>query len=221
MTILIIGAMENEVEALISSIGAKASDGDAFSVDKDGNKIVIAKSGVGKVNAAAVTQRLIDIYKPDRVINTGVAGGVADDIELGEIVIASKLAYHDFHPLEILERNPPFSMLFAADKILVSLAEQACEALGAKYRTGVVVSGDCFVNDNDVKSRLREEFTAECTEMEGAAIAHVCLINEVPFAVIRAVCDFANASAELINDFEQTAAHHAASITQYIINNIK
>ena len=214
MTVLIIGAMENEVEALISSFGAKSSDGNAFSVDKGGNRIVIAKSGVGKVNAAAATQKLIDTYKPDRIINTGVAGGVANDIELGEIVIASKLAYHDFHPLEI-------SRLFTADETLVSLAERACEALGAKYRTGVVVSGDCFVNDNDVKRRLREEFTAECTEMEGAAVAHVCLINDVPFAVIRAVCDFANASAELINDFEQTAAHHAASITQYIINNIK
>ena len=108
MTVLIIGAMENEVEALISSFGAKSSDGNAFSVDKGGNRIVIAKSGVGKVNAAAATQKLIDTYKPDRIINTGVAGGVANDIELGEIVIASKLAYHDFHPLEILERNPPF-----------------------------------------------------------------------------------------------------------------
>ena len=134
MTVLIIGAMENEVEALISSFGAKSSDGNAFS---------------------AATQKLIDTYKPDRIINTGVAGGVANDIELGEIVIASKLAYHDFHPLEILERNPPFSRLFTADETLVSLAERACEALGAKYRTGVVVSGDCFVNDNDVKRRLR------------------------------------------------------------------
>ena len=98
------------------------------------------------MNAAAATQKLIDTYKPDRIINTGVAGGVANDIELGEIVIASKLAYHDFHPLEILERNPPFSRLFTADETLVSLAERACEALGAKYRTGVVVSGDCFVN---------------------------------------------------------------------------
>ena len=220
MTVLIIGAMENEVEALISSFDAKPSGNGAFSVDKGGNRIVIAKSGVGKVNAAAVTQRLIDAYKPDRVINTGVAGGVADDIGLGEIVIASKLAYHDFHPLEILESYPPFSKLFTADETLVSLAEQACAALGAKYRTGVVVSGDCFVNDSDVKSRLREEFAAECTEMEGAAIAHVCLINDVPFAVIRAVCDFANESAEIINAFERTAAHHAASITQYIINNI-
>ena len=152
MTVLIIGAMENEVEALISSFGAKSSDGNAFSVDKGGNRIVIAKSGVGKVNAAAATQKLIDTYKPDRIINTGVAGGVANDIELGEIVIASKLAYHDFHPLEILERNPPFSRLFTADETLVSLAERACEALQEAVRAAY-----CMMQPPEVRERCHPQ----------------------------------------------------------------
>lgn len=220
MTALIIGAMDKEIAALVSSFGAQPDGKDVFKATKGQSTVIISVSGVGKVNAAVTTQRLIDKYSPDFVINTGVAGGIADDITLGETVIASRLTYHDFDPLDLLDRYPPFSKYFPCDAKLVALAGKACSAIGAKYREGVIVSGDCFVNDPDVKESIRSRFDAACTEMEGAAIAHTCMLNNTPFAVIRAVCDFADSSADMINDFETTAANNAASITEYIINNI-
>ncbi len=220
MTILIIGAMDKEISALSSAFNAKPDEKGNLTASVGVNKVVIATSGVGKVNAAATTQRLICQYSPDFVINTGVAGGIANDITLGETVIAKKLTYHDFNPLDILLRYPPYSTMFECDTTLTELARQACEKLNVKHRMGVVVSGDCFVNDADVKADIQNRFSADCTEMEGAAIAHTCMVNSVKFLVIRAVCDFADSTADMINAFEDTAAKTAALITEYIINNL-
>jgi len=220
MTILIIGAMDREIDALSASFGAHPDEKSILTASVDGKTIVIASSGIGKVNAAITTQRLIDIYSPDYIINTGIAGGIASGISICETVIASKLTYHDFHPLELFDRYPPYSTFFPCDDKLISLAEKACETINVKHRVGVVVSGDCFVNDNAQKADISARFAAECTEMEGAAIAHTCMINKVPFAVIRTISDFADDDAQIVNDFEKTAAATAAKITEYIINNI-
>lgn len=220
MTALIIGAMDKEIARLVSGFNAVQSDEGIYTGTVKTNTVIIAVSGVGKVNAASTTQRLIDKYSPDLVINTGVAGGIAKDISLGETVIASYLTYHDFDPLELFERYPPFSKHFTCDKRLIELAEKACDSIGAKHRTGVIVSGDCFVNDIIIKETIQNRFGAECTEMEGAAIAHTCMLNNVPFVIIRAVCDFADSSADMINSFETQAADNAAAITEYIINNL-
>ncbi len=220
MTFLIIGAMEKEISALKNKFGG-STDSNGNTVTKKGDSTVIfAVSGVGKVNAAATTQKLICTYNPDYVLNTGVAGGIASDIALGELVIGTQLTYHDFDPLELLDRYPPFNKMFGCDQKLSDLACDACDSLGVKYRKGVIVSGDCFVNDGNVKNRIQKEFAAECTEMEGAAIAHTCMLNNTKFLVIRAVCDFADSTADMINQFENIAADIAASVSEYIINNI-
>ncbi len=220
MTILIIGAMDREIDALSASFGAHPDEKGILTASAGGKSIVIAASGIGKVNAAITTQRLIDLYSPDYIINTGIAGGIASDITICETVIASKLTYHDFHPLELFDRYPPYSTFFPCDDKLISLAEKACESFDIKHRVGIVVSGDCFVNGNELKADIYERFSAACTEMEGAAIAHTCMINKVPFAVICTISDFADDNAQIVNDFEKTAAATAAKITEYIINNI-
>jgi adenosylhomocysteine nucleosidase len=121
----------------------------------------------------------------------------------------------------MLDRYPPFSQFFKADEQLVRLAEEGAAKLGAAYRTGVVASGDCFVSSSAKKKEISEKTSALCTEMEGAAIAHVCLLNGVRFAVIRSVSDFADDSAQAANDFEEKAAARASGIAEYIISALK
>lgn len=220
MTVLIIGAMDVEIQQLCKTFSAEKADENLFICDNGQDKIVISKCGVGKVNAAALTQKLICRYNPDMVINTGAAGAISGSLGICELVISSCLAYHDFTPLDLLNNYPPFTTRFKADERLIAVAEEACRKQGFPFQTGVIVSGDSFVSSNAQKQQIDERFSALCTEMEGAAVAHVCLLEKKPFLVIRSISDFADDNAETVNHNEAVAAKRAAYVTEYVIKQI-
>lgn len=218
MTTAIIGAMKIEVETLCERFNATETEKGLFVAKKDGDTVIICQCGIGKVNAAALTQRIIDKYSPDRIINTGTAGGLAEGLEIGDVIIAEKAAYHDFKPVSIVEDMFGDKYIYS-DTSLADAAKQACEKNGIPHRLGTVVTGDCFVATKQQRDDIFAEYPdALCTEMEGAAIAHVCHINQVPFVIIRAVSDFA-ADEKIFDRFASVAAEKAAVISEYIAEN--
>ena len=162
--------------------------------------------GIGKVNAAVCTQILVSEYNVSSVINVGVAGGIGKDIFPGDVVIAENLVQYDMDttafgdPVGQIPRMDTFD--FKCDEKLVETAKAACaEASDFKTFSGRIVSGDMFVASLDKIQWLEKEFQALACEMEGASIAHVCYLNNIPFVVIRSISDNANNGAHM--DFEK------------------
>ena len=226
----LIGAMDSEIAAFCRDFNAAETHIKGIHLGKYNDyEIYICVSGIGKVNAAIAAQRLVDIFGVECIINSGVAGGVNEKLKKLDIVISERLTYHDFNPLDILDRNPPYTKFFTADKPLVQKAQKGCELLNAKLEkegkdgfcahVGTIVSGDCFVSSSEKAKQLRDDFDALCTEMEGAAIAHTAYVNNLPFLIIRAISDFADEDAEnSFDSFENVAADRAAFIVKEMLS---
>ena len=225
MKIGIIAALDCEMVEFCRDFGAVESKYFGIYEGKcQEHDVYICLVGVGKVNAAANTQRLIDLFNVDYVINSGVAGCVSKKLGVCDIAISKELTYHDFKPIDILDRYAPNSSVFKADEKLIALAVEACgkiEDESFKYDTGMIITGDQFIEDSAVVAGFRKEYDALCTEMEGAAVAHVCLLNKVPFVVIRAMSDNADESADMsFNEMAQVAAKRASFVSSYIISSL-
>lgn len=225
MRIGIIAALDCEMIEFCNDFSAVESKHYGIFEGKYGSHdVYICLVGVGKVNAAANTQRLIDLYNVDYIINSGVAGCISKNLGVCDIAISKELTYHDFHPIDILDKYAPNSSVFRADEKLIQLAQEACSKInecGFKYDTGMIVTGDLFVEDSSVVEKLRADFDPLCTEMEGAAVAHVCLLNKVPFVVIRAMSDNADESADMsFNEMAAIAAKRASFVSSYIISKL-
>ena len=195
--------------------------------------VVVTKCGVGKVNAARCTQYLIDTYKVAAVINTGIGGGLAPGLKVGDAVIADGLVQHDFDVTAFgyakgylwtgKDKNKP--TIFKPDekvsKALVEAAKRIFEGTGTEVRRGIVASGDLFVADGEAKKSIFEEFGASVAEMEGASIAHVASFANVPFAVLRVVSDTADGEAAASFDtFEKETAGRSASIIEEFLRSL-
>lgn len=222
-TIGIIGAMEVEVESLkekmevirvVTKAGMQFCEGILC-----GQKAVVVRSGVGKVNAAVCTQILIDDFCVDAVINTGIAGSLKAEINIGDLVVSTDLVHHDMdavnfgYPLGQIPQMDVFS--FKADEKLAALAKEVCEEVNPEIQvfSGRVVSGDQFIADRAVKERIAGNFDGYCTEMEGAAIAQAAYLNQVPFVVLRAISDKADDSATMdYPTFEKQAILHSVRL---------
>lgn len=227
----IIGAMEEEIIVIrrkMTITETKNIASMAFYVgEMDGQKIVLVRCGIGKVNAAVCTQVLIDLFDVTYIINTGVAGGLHPDINIGDIIISSDTVEHDMdvtafgHEKGFIPRMD--KTFFEADKWLVDMAQKAAEGISGDHKVyvGRIASGDQFVSSMRVKEEIYTNFTAYCAEMEGAAIAHTCFLNQVPFVVIRAISDKADQSADInFDDFVNLAARNSSRIIEEMIKKI-
>ena len=228
----IIGAMELEVEELKSqmeevTVKEKASM-EFYAGTLEGKNVVVVRSGIGKVNAAVCTQILIDEFEAEAVINTGIAGSLNADINIGDLVISTDLVHHDMnavafgYPVGQIPQMEAFS--FRSDENLRKLAVQACRDVNPDIEVyeGRIASGDQFVADQGVKDEIIKNFDACAVEMEGAAIAQAAYLNNVPFLVVRAISDKADGSAEVdYPTFEALAVEHCVKMTLRILNQIK
>lgn len=231
MKIGIIGAMKEEVvqlkekmkiENIINIGGYEFYKGNLY--DKN---VVLVECGIGKVNAAICSTILINTFEVDKLLFTGVAGALNPNIEIGDIVIATDLVEHDFdvtsfgYEYGVIPRMKNSN--FKSDIKLVELAKSsAIEKFGKdKVWTGRIVSGDQFVASLDKIKWLREKFNGECTEMEGASVAHVCEILKKPFVIIRSISDKANKDAcTNFDDFVKIAAENSKIIIEGILKKI-
>jgi adenosylhomocysteine nucleosidase len=220
----IIGAMTVEVETLkqqLSDLKISTRAGMEFYEGVlAGCPAVVVMCGVGKVNAAMCVQILCDCYGVTHIVNTGVAGSLCAELDIGDFVISQDAMYHDFTvaPLGYEVGQVPGLPVrtFPADEMLMRAAMAAAQQVHPDHaRIGRIASGDQFVAGKEQKMQIIADTGALCTEMEGAAIAHTAWRNGVPFVVIRAISDKADDSAEMdYPTFEAIAAKRCAAVTQ-------
>lgn len=228
----IIGAMEVEVASLKSAMKVsrmlKKAQMEFLEGELEGCQAVVVRSGIGKVNAAVCTQILVDEFGVDGVINTGIAGSLKTEINIGDIVLSTDVLHHDMdatgfgYPLGQIPQMDAFS--FQADEQMRKLAKEVCEEVNPEIRVfeGRVVSGDQFISSREVKDKIKENFDGCCTEMEGAAIAQTAYLNQIPFVIIRAISDKADDSATMdYPTFEKQAVEHSVRLTRGFLKRIQ
>lgn len=219
----IIGAMQLEVETLLGIMEDKKVSSHAGSTFYEGKleglDVVVVQCGVGKVNAAICAQILCSCFGVTHLVNTGIAGSLCADLDIGDMVVSVDAMYHDFDCVHFgyeMGRVPGmYVTAFPADAKMMELAFAAAEEVNPGHtKTGRVASGDLFVAEKSAKERIIERSKALCTEMEGAAIAHTAYRNNIPFVILRAISDKADDSAEMdYPTFERIAAHRCANVT--------
>ena len=226
----IIGAMQQEVETLLRVLEDRKTEtrgGCTFYAGKlEGLDVVIVQCGVGKVNAAMCAQILCDRYEVTHIVNTGIAGSLCAELDIGDLVVSKDAMYHDFDCVHFgyeMGKVPGMDVVaFPADEDLARYAFAAAEAVNPGHtQVGRVASGDLFVAEKSAKNAIIEKTGALCTEMEGAAIAHAAYKNGVPFVILRAISDKADDSAEMdYPTFENIAAHRCAAVTRMLAKSI-
>jgi adenosylhomocysteine nucleosidase len=243
----ILGAMTLEVAILTEGLedpAPRVIEKLKFVTGKlNGRHVVVAKMGIGKVNAAIGATLLLEHFKPREVLVTGISGGINPELGPGDIVVAEKAAHHDFGNLTAQgleqkgtrnpitgQRNPVY---FAADAGLLKLADVSAARVkleplqtaagerAPKIIKGVVVTGDVFVADQQKKAALRKDFGADAVEMEGAAVMQVCCQQGVPCLVIRSISDMADSNAvKDSTSFNLNAAANSAKFVRDVISQL-
>lgn len=222
MNIGIIGAMKEEVEFLVDNMDVERTEVKAkmeFSLGKIHNKnIIVVTSGIGKVNAAVCAQILVDDFNVDYIINVGIAGGTMENIYPGDVVIGKNLVQHDMDTSAFGDKIGQIPRMdtydFKCDSKLIEHAQEACKDIkDHNHFTGRIVSGDQFISSVDKIKWLNSEFECLACEMEGASIAQVCYLNDVPFIVIRSISDNANNGAHMdYEKFKDIAVENSTNI---------
>ena len=220
----IIVAMEKEVALLKSKMNNlkihQICNIKFYEGNFNNNKVIFAIAGIGKVNAAITTILLIEHFNPYLIINTGIAGSLNKNINIGDIVLSTDVVQHDMDATGFGYRKGQIPQMpvffFNADDNLRRLAAEVCKEVNPDIQVfeGRIASGDQFVCDQDVKNRIVSEFSAYATEMEGAAIGQAAYLNEIPFLVVRAISDKADGSAQMdYSEFEKAAVDHSVRLT--------
>jgi len=231
MKLGIIGAMAVEIATLKENmVEMKQTErtGMVFYEGKlQGVDAVVVQSGIGKVNAAVCTQILCDCFGVTHVVNTGIAGSLLAELDIGDLVISRDAIHHDFD-LRFWGRPigqvPGFDVTaFPADEKMMDLAFAAAEAVNPGHtKIGRVASGDQFICSKEQKEKIIADTQGICAEMEGASIAHAAYRNGVPFVIIRAISDKADDSAEMdYPTFEAIAAQRCAQVTMTMASKLK
>ncbi|SDC18952.1 5'-methylthioadenosine/S-adenosylhomocysteine nucleosidase [Shouchella lonarensis] len=219
MRVGIIGAMEEEVNELRGKMVEPVVETVAhctFTLGKiEGVEVVLTLCGIGKANAAMATALLNDRYRPDYVVNTGVAGGLHEAMAVGDIVISTEVRYHDVDATVFgyeYGQVPGSVPAYMPAKKLIDIAKQAAQEVGIRTETGLVLTGDSFMGEATRVQQVKGQFpTAYCVEMEAGAIAQVCHQFETPFVIIRALSDVAGGEAHgSYETFLKKAADHSA-----------
>ena len=227
----IIGAMEEEVAALKEDMDIQETVEQASMVfckgKLCGKDVVVVRSGIGKVNAGICAQILVDRFRADMLINTGIAGSLDARIDIGDMVISTDALHHDMDATifgDAIGQIPRMDTLaFPADEELVQKAAKANEKANPDIRTftGRVASGDQFISSGEAKEKIVENFHPLCVEMEGAGIAQAAYLNKVSYVIIRAISDKADTSATLdYPTFERQAIAHSVRLMKELLTMI-
>jgi adenosylhomocysteine nucleosidase len=220
----IIGAMDIEVDSLISDMTEKSEkiiSGIKFVKGKLENKdVVIAKCGIGKVFAALCAQTLILEYKPDIIINTGIAGAVTKGLSVLDVVVADKVVQHDMDTSAIGDPKGLISginvIYIDANKDVSNVLAEASKNVGNNTGFGIIASGDKFIADKSQKEQINNDFGAVACEMEGAAIGQVCYVNNVPFSIIRTISDGDGAEMDYMTFAKEAALRSIKTVKKFI-----
>jgi adenosylhomocysteine/aminodeoxyfutalosine nucleosidase len=228
MRIAILGAMEEEIEPLLQFFGeyttVEYAQNRFYETKYKDLEIVIAYSKIGKVFATLTATILIEKFKCEKLLFSGVAGGVNPTLKIGDLIIGTGLCQHD---LDITEFGHPHGFVpggdvcTLADEELVKIAKQVAVDKNIDIKTGIIATGDQFVACNDKKCFIQETFEADALEMEGAAVAVTCSNLDIPFFVLRAISDTADMDAgfnfeEFLKSSAKVSAEFITAMLDYI-----
>lgn len=230
-TIAIIGALNEEVANIAAALDDATTDTAASLTITRGTlattagntlNVVATVGGMGTVNIAATTQHLISAYQPDAVIFSGIAGNLNKDLHINDVVLGGTLRYLDTDMRLVGQWKPGTESQpveeFHSDEHLLALADEALKAAGTTHITGIIASGDYFVDTPEKVAEVVRTTGADAVEMEGAAVAHVAARNDIPALVIRALSDNADTDYEEFATFDISAyANTAAALTLDIL----
>lgn len=227
--IAIIGAMPQEVEILrnlmLEEKVSEIANCKIFEGKINNRPVAVLQSGIGKVAAAMGTALLIQLFKPDMIINTGSAGGLDANLNVGDVIISTEVRHHDVDVTAFgyekgqLPANPA---AFLPNAELVEVAKKQAEKLGLNAVSGLICSGDAFINGADKIAQIRADFPqVAAVEMEAAAIAQVCHAMNIPFVVVRAISDVADKESHLsFDEFLPLAAEKSSEMVLAMLNNL-
>ncbi|WP_010650987.1 5'-methylthioadenosine/S-adenosylhomocysteine nucleosidase [Oceanobacillus massiliensis] len=230
MKIGIIGAMDEEMallkENMTDSKEVTVANCHFIEGQLRGKEVVLLQSGIGKVNAAMATTILLERFSPTHVINTGSAGGFAESLEVGDVVISKEVVHHDVDVTAFdyaYGQVPGLPAMYQADGNLVRAAVSAIENLDIKYEQGIIATGDSFMEDPSRVAFVRQKFPEMlAAEMEAAAVAQVCHQYGKPFVIIRALSDIAGKKSSVSFDqFLEKAAKNAAELIMNMLKEIE
>ena len=187
------------------------------------DKVILQKSGIGKVNAAIQTVEMIRQYKPDLIISSGCAGGNGDDVNVQDVVVSSELVYHDVYCGTAIDSTTVYGQVqglparYQADPYLLE------KALLTGAKPGLIVTGDWFVDSKDKMREIIGHFPeAKAVDMESCAIAQACYINKVPFISFRVISDIPlrDTDASQYHNFWDTIAENSFQVTKTFIESL-
>jgi adenosylhomocysteine nucleosidase len=225
----IIGAMEEEVKILRDAMTNKKvetiANSEFISGTLNGKEVILLRSGIGKVNAAMTTSILIQTYQPDYIINTGSAGGLNPELQVGDVVISTEVRHHDVDVTAFgyeYGQVPQLPPAFKANQKLAEIAWKSSQELNVQTVKGLIATGDSFMNDPVKVEAIKDKFNdLQAVEMEAAAIAQVAYQFGVPFVIIRSLSDIAGKESDI--SFEQyldQAAKNSADLVMKIVTNL-
>lgn len=213
----IIGAMPSElcdIRAALSGSEIVKKAGFEYYVNKvsKDTEIIHVCSGIAKVNAALCAQALIDEFKPNAIVNAGIAGGMDSEVKVCDIVISSEVCHHDLD-MHFLADYPPYCGVYKSDESLMKLAADCCDSFSVKHFFGRIVSGETFVTDTVLKRSIADKFKPYAVDMESAAVGHTAYRNGIPYVSVRCISDNADDEGAMSFDkFEKIAAKIVADV---------
>jgi adenosylhomocysteine/aminodeoxyfutalosine nucleosidase len=226
MKIAIMGAMREEIEPILASVGNYTSEeyaGNVFyTATYAGHDLVIAYSKIGKVFSAITASVMFERYGAKALLFSGVAGGISKELKIGDLIMASGLCQHDVditafgHPDGFI---PESSVMIESDENLRSLASEIAIDMGVNLYEGIIATGDQFVASAERKEWIEKTFNADALEMEGASVACVAHNFGVPFFILRAISDTADGEAGM--DFDAFLQSSAQVSAQFILEMVK
>ena len=227
----IICAMQVEADGLLSLMSENSEQiiaGMKFTKGIiHGKEVVVVVCGVGKVNAAMCTMAMIQEYKPECIINSGVAGAVSPEVKIGDIVVAESAVEHDMNITALGDKQGEVSfpdgktLFFDCDKKISETLYEACKTLeNTKIEKGIIASGDIFISRRTQRINIGKMFSALACEMEGASIAHVCSRANVPCGILRAISDDLdeNEGMDFVKFCEMASKKSVAVMEKFILN---
>ena len=226
-TISIIFAMQEELIGLKKYLHInnekKIYDLIFYEATLNNQNIILTESGIGKTNAARTTQILIDYYKPEAIFNIGVAGGIAKNLKVGDVIISTSLVQHDFditafnHPKGYI---PNIGNNIPIDNKLLNTTKTILDTNNISYKEGLIASGDIFCTKESMATKINTQFNALCVEMEGASIAQTAYLSKTPCLVIRSISDCPdNNNKVTYEEFLETSSNKVAQIMYAILIN--
>lgn len=229
MKIAIMGAMPEEVEPIVAKLDnmtkVEYAANTYYEGSYNGQEVVVAYSKIGKVFATLTATILIEKFGCEKLLFSGVAGAISDELKIGDLIIANGLCQHD---LDITAFGHPFGYVpegevcIPTDASLREVAKEVATSKGLTLKEGIIATGDQFVHNAQRKDWIGSEFKADALEMEGASVAVVCSSLSIPFFILRAISDSADMDASFnFDEFLESSAKISADFILSMVDAIK